>query len=191
MQETSKSRQLRQARGDFEKYLHGDGIDIGAGDDPLQVSSGTVRAWDVNDGDAQLMTGVADDSFDFVYSSHCLEHMRNVEESLRNWLRILKPSRYLYVVVPDYILYEKMVWPSRYNGDHKQSFSFLISRLAVRRDNHFHVNEDLLPLLKSLGAESVHFSIEDAGFNYNFGIADQTMLGALAQLCLVAQKAPG
>jgi len=191
MQETSKSRSLRAARGDFAKYLHGGGIDIGAGDDPLVVDNGTVRAWDVPDGDAQVLAGVPDSSFDFVYSSHCLEHMRSVDESLRNWLRILKPGGYLYVVVPDYILYEKMVWPSRYNGDHKQSFSFLISRAAVRRDNHFHVSDDLLPLLKSLGAESVQLSVEDAGFNYNFGIADQTMLGALAQLCIVTRKVPG
>lgn len=188
MQETSNSLQLRRARGDFEKYLHGDGIDIGAGDDPLVVHVGTVRAWDLHDGDAQLMSGVPDESFDFVYSSHCLEHMRSVEEALRNWLRILKPGGYLYTVVPDYILYEKMVWPSRFNTDHKQSFSFLVPRVAVRRDNHFHIEQDLFPLIRSLGAEPVRLTLEDTGFNYNFGIADHTMMGALSQICIVARK---
>ncbi len=188
MQETSKSQPLRKQRGDFEKYLHGDGIDIGAGPDPLVVEQGTVRAWDVQDGDAQIMAGVADGTYDFVYSSHCLEHMRSVEESLRNWLRILKPGGFLYTVVPDYVLYEKMVWPSRFNGDHKQSFSFLIPRIAVRRDNHFHIEQDLFPLMRALGAEPAHFTVEDNGFNYNFGLADHTMNGALSQLCIVAKK---
>ncbi len=191
MQETSKCRPIREARGDFVKYLRGDGIDIGAGDDPLVVPDGAVRAWDKTDGDAQTMAGVPDRSYDFVYSSHCLEHMRSVEEALRNWLRILKPGGFLYLVVPDYLLYEKLVWPSRYNADHKQSFSFLVPRRGVGRENHFHIEQDLQPLLKSLGCEVVSFIVEDMGFNYNFGLADQTKLGALAQLCVIAQKAGG
>ena len=101
MNETSKSQPFRQQRGDFQKYLRGSGIDIGAGPDPLLIPDGRVRAWDLADGDAQLMAGVADATYDFVYSSHCLEHMRDVEESLRNWVRILKPGGFLYVVVPD------------------------------------------------------------------------------------------
>lgn len=188
MNETSKSKRLRQERGDFNAYLRGNGIDIGAGDDPLVVEQGSVRAWDINDGSAQLMDGVTDNCYDFVYSSHCLEHMENVSEALRNWLRILKPGGHLYVVVPDYILYEKMIWPSRFNIDHQQSFSFLIGRSAVRRDNHFHVEQDLKPLLASLGAEIVRATLDDLLFNYNFGIADQTRTGALAQLCIVGLK---
>src|SRR5262245_49806129 len=112
MNETSKSQPHREARGDFDKYLKGNGIDIGAGHDVLVVKEGTVRAWDVPDGDAQLMAGVADESFDFVYSSHCLEHLDSVPEALKNWVRILKPGGHLYFIVPDYILYEKMCWPS-------------------------------------------------------------------------------
>src|SRR5207248_11335926 len=117
----SKCKSMREQRGDFDNYLRGSGIDIGAGDDPLIIPNGTVRVWDLAEGDAQLMAGVADNTYDFVYSSHCLEHMRDVEQALRNWVRILKPGGILYLVVPDYILYEKMVWPSRFNPDHKQN----------------------------------------------------------------------
>jgi SAM-dependent methyltransferase len=186
--ETHKSRQFRLQRGDFDQYLRGSGIDIGAGGDPLVVPNGTVRAWDLNDGDAQQMAGVADASYDFVYSSHCLEHMRDVEVSLRNWVRILKPGGVLYVVVPDYLIYEKMTWPSLYNADHKQSFSFLIARQAVNRPNHYHVDHDLRPLLARLSIEVLEVYIEDYGFNYNYGLADQTQMGAVAQLCLIGRK---
>src|SRR5262249_16183994 len=92
MRETSNSYHLRKARGDFDNYLKGSGIDIGSGPDPLKVESGSVRPWDVPDGDAQLMPGVPDGQLDFAYSSHCLEHMRDVPESLKNWTRILKPG---------------------------------------------------------------------------------------------------
>jgi SAM-dependent methyltransferase len=190
MQETSKCYPFRKQRGDFDKYLRGDGIDIGCGDDCLRVEQGSVRPWDVAVGDAQTMTGVPDGSLDFVYSSHCLEHMRSVEISLAHWLRILKPGGFLYTVVPDYILYEKMCWPSRFNGDHKQSFSFLVPRVKVMRDNHFHIQGDLFPLLERLGAKPVAMHVEDIGFNYNLAMVDQTLIGALAQLCIIAQKHP-
>lgn len=70
MRETSKCYPLRQARGDFQNYLRGQGIDIGCGDDCLRVESGSVRPWDLSDGDAQLLPGVPEEAFDFVYSSH-------------------------------------------------------------------------------------------------------------------------
>jgi SAM-dependent methyltransferase len=188
MRETTKCYQARLQRGDFDKFLKGDGIDIGAGPDPLHVPSGTVRAWDVKDGDAQKMAGVPDNAYDFVYSSHCLEHMRDVPEALTNWVRILRPGGWLYVVIPDYILYEKMTWPSRFNADHKQSFSNVITRSAVVRPNHWHVDQDLIPLLKGLGLEEVQWAVEFRGFNFNAGYMDQTLFEAVAQIYFVARK---
>jgi SAM-dependent methyltransferase len=191
MQETSKCRPLREKRGDFEKYLHGNGIDVGCGNDCLQIPQGTVKPWDEVDGDANLLAGVANDQFDFVYSSHCLEHMRDVREALTNWIRVLKPGGYLYFTVPDYILYEKMTFPSRFNRDHKQTFSFLLPRQVVRRENHFHIEHDMKPLLSELGVDLLRATVEDWGFDYNEGIVDQTGRGAMAQLCFVGKKRGG
>jgi SAM-dependent methyltransferase len=188
MRETSKCYNLRKARGDFENFLRGKGIDIGCGNDPLKVENGSVRTWDVPDGDAQIMPGVSDGELDFAYSSHCLEHMRDVAISLHHWTRIVKPGGFLYFVVPEYVLYEKMTWPSMFNSDHKQSFSVLITRRQVQRPNHFHANEDLIPLMKSVGLEPVRITLEDNGFNYNCGVLDQTLQHAIAQLCFVAKK---
>lgn len=189
MKETSKCHNVRVRRGDFEKFLRGDGIDIGAGNDPLRPLNGTVRSWDKPEGDAQLMAGISDSHFDFVYSSHCLEHMREVPEALRNWTRILKPGGWLYVVVPDYVLYEKLTWPSRFNRDHKQSFSNFISRSAVVRPNHWHMDQDLVPLLRELGLTQTTWALESHNFNFNAGSFDQTVKDAVAQLYFVAQKA--
>lgn len=188
MKETSKMRGIRQARGDFTNFLMGTGIDIGAGDDPLVVDLGTVRAWDLVDGDAETMLGIPNEFYDFVYSSHCLEHVNSVPRALENWSRILKKGGFLYVVIPEYVLYEKLSWPSRFNTDHKNSFSFLIQRRQVQRENHFHVQEDLAPLLSRCGLVLKRGEIEDYGFNYNLGGVDQTLGNAVAQLCFVAQK---
>ncbi|HEY1921923.1 MAG TPA: class I SAM-dependent methyltransferase [Tepidisphaeraceae bacterium] len=188
MRETSKCYALRKARGDFDNFLRGKGIDIGCGPDPLKVENGTVRPWDIPDGDAQIMPGVPDGELDFIYSSHCLEHMRDVPTTLHHWARIVKPGGFLYFVVPEYVLYEKMTWPSMFNSDHKQSFSPIISRRHVQRPNHYHTSEDMIPLMTSLGLENVRITMEDMGFNYNAGILDQTLQHAVAQLCFVAKK---
>ena len=62
----------------------------------------SCRAWDVPEWeDAELMESIEDNYFDFVHSSHCLEHMVNPYISLNNWIRILKPGGHLVCIIPD------------------------------------------------------------------------------------------
>jgi SAM-dependent methyltransferase len=189
MQETLKSRQLREFRGDFRYYLHGHGIDIGCGDDPLLIHEGTVDLWDKEHGDAQKMKGVPDAAYDFVYSSHCLEHLVDVEDALMNWSRIVKIGGFVYFVVPDYQLYEKMQWPSVYNEDHRHSFSISLPRQKVARKNHWCVPLDLNDALESAGLRIRNTFLEDDGFDYSLPPhVEQTMGGAMAQICVITQK---
>lgn len=130
MHEQSKAAKRRFSDGAFHtRYFVGNGIDIGGKPDPLgQYASvfgrmGSVSVWDLENGDAQKMAGVADASYDFVHSSHCLEHMNDVSEAMKNWVRIVKPGGFLIITVPDEDLYENGQWPSRYNSDHKWSFT--------------------------------------------------------------------
>ncbi len=126
MRETAKNYEDRVKNGDFSRYLHGYGIDIGGGDDCLILPpgiKGKVRLWDLKDGDAQYLWKIRDEAFDFVYSSHCLEHMRNINVALKNWIRVCKRGGVLYICVPHETYYEKGVWPSVNNLDHKHSFT--------------------------------------------------------------------
>ena len=177
-------------RGDFQRFLCGHGIDIGCGNDVLTVDQGLVDGWDVGNGDAQYLHGIPDVVYDFVYSSHCLEHLADVSVSLTNWVRTLKPGGAMYLVVPDYALYEKMRFPSRFNPDHKQTFSLDLTRDQVRRANHWHIGRDLRPLLVALGIDIAFIALEDERFDYNIGPeVDQTAGdGALAQICVVGTK---
>lgn len=130
MHEQSKAAKRRFYDGSFHsRYFVGEGIDIGGKPDPLSQYIGSfpamhsVRIWDIEDGDAQFLHGVPDNSFDFLASSHCLEHMVDVKEALQNWIRIVKPEGYLIITVPDEDLYELGNWPSRFNPDHKWTFT--------------------------------------------------------------------
>lgn len=188
MNETSKCEPLRKKSGHFDLYLKGKGIDIGCGEDKLKVEQGSVDAWDLTNGDAMLMEGIPNETYDFVYSSHCLEHTQDVEITLYNWTRILKKDGFLYFVIPEYVLYEKMTFPSVYNYDHKQTFSYYITKDQVKRENHYHYTE-LVKILENLNMEVVISKIEDDNYDYSKGNAgDQTRGDAVAQLLYVAKK---
>lgn len=139
--EQSKSAKRRFNDGKFHnQYFIGCGIDIGAGKDSLaqykHVFRGITKVdtWDKPQGDAQLMNGVLDNTYDFVHSSHCLEHMENPYVALRNWIRILKPGGFLITTVPEEYLYEHGKWPSRFNGDHKWNFSIGKTRYNMTKN---------------------------------------------------------
>ncbi len=118
--ETSKAKSRREREGFFEKYCSGKGIDIGYGGDPV---TSDCDVWDAEHGDAQTLPGVRDASYDFVYSSHTLEHMLDPSAAVQNWWRVLKPGGFLILYIPDRDLYEKKTTlPSRWNEDHKAFF---------------------------------------------------------------------
>lgn len=171
MHESSKSvfHKIKDSRY-ATRYIVGDGIDIGAGEDsigqyyeffPLMKS---CRGWDLPDGDAQLMASVADATFDFVHSSHCLEHMRDPKEALENWLRVLKPGGHLVCLIPDEDLYEQGVFPSTFNTDHKHTFTIF------KKASWSSASINLTELLASLSAsvEIKKIELMDATFRYEF-----------------------
>lgn len=130
MFEQSKAAKRRFDDGNFHnRYFIGKGIDIGCGDDNLgrlrHVFRGIqdVRPWDLPDGDAQYLESVSDNEYDFVTSSHCLEHMVDPYVALKNWIRVCKHNGYLVITIPEREMYEQGNWPSIYNSDHKVTFS--------------------------------------------------------------------
>ena len=147
MQETSKSIPIRTKLNHYQLYLNGLGIDIGAGNDPLTSPfASDIYQFDVMQGDAQTLASIPANTFDFAYSSHCLEHMRNIEDALFNWCRVIKPNGYLFITVPDWVLYEHEIFPSIYNTDYKFTFSDSISRHMVGRQNYYHIKKDIIPI---------------------------------------------
>jgi SAM-dependent methyltransferase len=106
---------------DCEKqWFNGTGIDIGCGADPIRPN---VRRFDMDHGDANRITDFVSDTFDYVFSCHCLEHMHDPVSALAGWWKLVKPGGRLIFIVPDEDLYEQGVFPSRFNEDHKATFT--------------------------------------------------------------------
>jgi SAM-dependent methyltransferase len=178
MKECSKSipRRLRDASF-ATHYFRGAGIDIGGKPDPLALYAElfplveSIRTWDWEDGDAQLMAGIADDSVDFIHSSHCLEHLQDPRVGLANWVRVVRPGGHLVITVPDEDLYEQGVFPSTFNRDHKWTFTIhKPSSWSPRSIN-------VLALLQSLGAavEVLKIELLHATFRHSLPRYDQTL----------------
>ena len=190
--ETSKCYEKRKRLGHFEKYLNGKGIDVGFGRDCLSIKDNSVIAWDLENGNGEILNGIDSNSLDFVYSSHFMEHVDNINRTIITSNRVLKTGGILYFTVPDFELYEKRQWPSKFNKFHVRSFSLNIDRSEVNRNNHFHILNDLKPLLNKLRFELIECYLEDDNYNKSLDNSiDQTRIkkkDVLCQICIIAKK---
>ena len=178
MKECSKSVSRRLSDSRFlRRYFNGDGIDIGGAPDPLLLYSElfplitSVRTWDLGDGDAQFMNGILDNSFDFVFSSHCLEHLNDPLEGLRNWVRVTRPGGYVVFALPEEDLYEQGVFPSAFNRDHKNTFTIAKATSWSKR------SINVLDMLRALGPDAAVEKVEllDETYRYTLPRYDQTL----------------
>lgn len=104
------------------KLFTGVGIDVGCGPDKIPFDACT--AFDLEQGDANDLTGYFKaGEFDYLHASQCLEHMRDPVSALTSWIEVVKPGGHLIVTIPDFVLYEGLIFPSRFNSDHKSTWS--------------------------------------------------------------------
>ena len=179
MKELSKSIVRRMSEPNFaRRWFVGAGLDIGGKPDPLSLYveffplMTVCRVWDWDDGDAQDLAGVPQDSLDFVHSSHCLEHLRDPAIGLAAWFKALKPGGFLVVTVPDEDLYEQGVFPpSGFNRDHKWSFTVNKARSWSAQ------SINVLDLLSDLGpaADIEKIALLNSTYRYALPRFDQTL----------------
>ncbi|MEI6986844.1 MAG: methyltransferase domain-containing protein, partial [Rhodospirillaceae bacterium] len=77
-------------------YCRGLGVDVGAGRWPFPGA----HAVEDGPGENAYRLKAADVSQDYVFSSHCLEHLERWREALLEWTRVLKPGGILYLYLP-------------------------------------------------------------------------------------------
>ena len=178
MRECSKSIARRLSTPNFlRRYFVGDGLDIGGKPDPLSLYvemfplMRSVRVWDWEDGDAQFLEGCGDETFDFVHSSHCLEHLVDPREGIKSWFRVVKPGGYLLITIPDEDLYEQGVFPSTFNRDHKTTFT--IYKPSSWSDRSVNVLDLLRELPESARVEKVE--LLNATYRESLPRFDQTL----------------
>jgi len=84
------------------------------------------------------LSKIADRSYDFVLSSHNLEHIANPLKALKEWERVIKPGGFILMILPD----------KRFTFDHKRPdtiFSHVLSDFenGVQEDDLSHLEEIL------------------------------------------------
>lgn len=185
-QSKAKARRLTDPRY-ANRWLVGRGIDIGCGPNPLdkadwpKIQEVVPYDQDRGSGDAQFMSEIKDGEFDFAHSAHCLEHVRMPQTALTNWLRIIKPGGFLVVTIPEEYLYECGMWPSRFNGDHKFSFTMRGTPVMPKSIN-------VAWMLYKTGADIEHLSLlTDKWDKTKFG-QDQTLGPAECAIEFVLRK---
>lgn len=174
MKESSKAmerRFLSEKRMLFSEIFKGEGIDIGAGNDLINVPD--VRGFDMEDGDANhLDQYFVDESFDFIHASQCLEHMRDPKAALESWLKVLRKGGYAVISVPSWELYEGMIWPSRFNPDHKSTWS--LWQKGSPAPIHVWLPE-FLEYFTMFDYKLIYCELIDTNYNYKIGTSvDQT-----------------
>lgn len=122
--ESSKSWEQKKQSGFFTKYMNGFGLEVGGRGYQQEVPEpilDTAISVDLGyPGYNGIILPFPSDSFDYVYSSHVLEHIESRANVIREWHRVLKVGGHLVIVVPHQFLYEKKASrPSKWNGDHK------------------------------------------------------------------------
>jgi SAM-dependent methyltransferase len=189
-------------------WFAGSVLDIGCGRDKIVPHA---RGFDQSDGDANTIDECLAERFDMVFSSHCLEHMHDPTDAIQRWWSLVANGGRMIVIVPDEDLYEQGVYPSRFNGDHKATFTLSKRRSWSSRSYNLLAMAGDLPAAKILRCE-----LQDEGYDrkgMTFGVerverldrpirlfikravyhriaVDQTRgdPGALAQLFLAVEK---
>jgi SAM-dependent methyltransferase len=116
--------ELTARQGLARKFLRGSGIEIGALQRKLELPYGCsvryldrmlltdlfehypemrqfpLQAPDLVD-DGEQLTTIAENSLDFLVANHFFEHSENPIQTMKNFLRVLKPHGILFMAVPD------------------------------------------------------------------------------------------
>lgn len=77
-----------------QQFCVGEGVDVGPGRWPFP------GATPVDIGPEHSAMSLPDGPFDYVFSSHCLEHLQNPVAALEHWRSRLKPGGVLFLYLP-------------------------------------------------------------------------------------------
>jgi SAM-dependent methyltransferase len=124
------------------------GIDIGANNPDWAFPNAKICDWTQpapwNDA---MKIPQYDDRYDFVFSSHCLEHIPDYYGALKEWIRVLKPGGTFFLYLPSV---ECEYWRPANNRKHV----------------HIFYPDDIVYDLKSLDIESIFKSGVDLAYSY-------------------------
>lgn len=97
-------------------FCQGDGLDIGAGDWPLPGAKPIDMALGHN---GMSLPPPWDKKYDYIFSSHCLEHLTDPVKALEHWKGHIKPGGVLFLYLPHP---DMAYWRPQHNRKHLHSW---------------------------------------------------------------------
>ena len=145
-------------RFELVPYTRGLGLDIGCGpdkgfphfigidnnqDERIFGEQHRATTADMIVPDGTKLPQLASEQYDFVYSSHMLEHVPDFKACLKEWWRLIKVGGHLVLYLPHKELYPNVGTPAA-NPDHKHDFLPADIVAAMEDIGHFDLvrNED-------------------------------------------------
>ena len=139
----SRGREASKIRNRIKEWTFGKGLDVGCGLDkisPEAIGIDIAPLPGVNYTlDARDLFIFDDNQFDYIFSAHVLEDLENPEDTLREWLRVLKPGGYLILYLP-----------------HKDYYPNIGKEGANPAHKHDFLPNDILQILKRICFFDVH-----------------------------------
>ena len=162
----------------FQKYMSGFGLDVGfSGYEEdivpiLDTAIGVDLDYPGYDG---ITLPFPDNSQNYVFSSHCLEHIEDYISVIQDWHRVVKIGGHIITVVPHKYLYEKKSSPpSNWNRDHKRFYT--PATLIGEFEKALQPNSYRVRLL------------EDGDFGFDYSIPQEKHSGGQYEITLVIEK---
>lgn len=131
-----------------KQFCVGKGLDVGAGAWPLE---GAVPIELRDGGDAMNLPRNPDTAcgtWDYVFSSHCLEHLENPIKALLHWKSMIKPIGCLYLYLPHP---DMEYWLPQNNPKHLHSWS----------------PDEIVKILEDLGFKNILHSERDMAWGFS------------------------
>jgi SAM-dependent methyltransferase len=115
-----------QSKGNAAKFAipyatqvcNGVGYDIGCNRPEWSLPNSII--WDVAIDEKQDALNLPKLEVDYIFSSHCLEHLPNWVEAIEHWTSRLKHGGVLFLYLPDY---SQLYWRPYHNRKHIHSFT--------------------------------------------------------------------
>lgn len=123
------------------QFCRGTGLDIGAGQWPL---AGATPIELTNGGDAMALP---EGTYDYVFSSHCLEHLVNPVAAIEHWKTRLRPGGFLFLYLPHP---DMTYWLPQHNRKHLHAWR----------------PEEIAQILRDLGFADVIHSERDLAWSF-------------------------
>jgi len=132
----SNGREVDKCRNRLKQYCKGIGLDIGCGsmieekgypqeNKIVPYAIGFDKGYTNVRGTAEKLPWFTNESMDFIFSSHLLEHIKDYKSCLKEWWRVLKVGGFLVLYLPHNNFYPR-INTGLGNPDHKHDFDPLM-----------------------------------------------------------------